>query len=227
MSLERLVLFLSFAFKLTQKEGGHGSRSPYYLGVIANRCPDCRTTLASRHTAQQHVKQAWKWGHCRIDRSYPEYKCEIDKKAARGNKQASSEVICALCDFEGSLSELGALRTTFVVVIPAAFVNNRPRRCRRCFRRPPPPRWTTRWTTHEKMGARSSGEQLPAATKRRGEATKEKKATNLGKMPDIKELTVVLLKAQLRGRTKASRHRRGPCRNLHRTRRRKLFNNSD
>ena len=45
--------------------GEHGERSVFFSGAVTNACPNCNSTFASRASAQQHVRNAWRGGRCR------------------------------------------------------------------------------------------------------------------------------------------------------------------
>jgi hypothetical protein len=49
--------------------GQHGMVRVLREAVLTNQCPWCRSTLASRETAQAHVVRAWKYKRCRADLS--------------------------------------------------------------------------------------------------------------------------------------------------------------
>ena len=53
--------------------GGHGDVSPFYCGILTNRCPHCRTTFTTLEGVRNHIKRSFISGRCKRDRSFMNY----------------------------------------------------------------------------------------------------------------------------------------------------------
>ena len=53
--------------------GDHGEVSPFFCGILTNRCPNCLTTFSSLEGARNHLKRAFLSKSCNRDKSFMNY----------------------------------------------------------------------------------------------------------------------------------------------------------